>query len=311
MKLMPYETTICKIYKGLDQKLKNYIDRAQIHLPLPLVYTPNNEVIRDCFFVTPQEAHDEIPSFTQYINVSQDEAPKLVIDSRQYMRFDPKFDTYKLIANNDWTFQCIRMALNQQLLKNGLAVFNRLTDLPVKTFHRWVSGALIHRFGLNIESQMILYVITAYYYYAMINPELIEPDEDTRVSYANSVSRVTGVPINYVLDTVAELGRLGNADELVAEIAKLGRSISIEKLKFSELYSLLSSSWFGTNARENVGVALEHLPTYIAMLYMSVADKSYRKSIINQRIETVARGNDVKTFADLVFNVVSDQFMME
>lgn len=311
MKLMPYDTTICRIYKGLAPKLKTYIDRAQIHLPLPMVFTPSGELINNCYFVSPQDSHEEVPSFTQYVNVGNQESPKLVIDSRQYMRYDERFGTYKLIANNDWTFQCIRMALNEQLLLNGVMVFNRLTDLPAKVFHRWVSGALVHRFGLNIESQMVLYVITAYYYYAMLNPELVEPDEETRISYANNISRVTGVPINYVLDTIADMGQLGSAEDLVTEIAKSARSVSVEKLNFSELYALLSSSWFGTNARENVGVALEHLPTYIAMLYMAVSDRSYRKSVITQRAESVSRGNDIKAFVDLVFNAVSQQFVME
>lgn len=303
---LPYQTTVCGIYPKHQQVLQA-CRRAEIDLPFPLVETPAGNVLANSAFVTPREEHEAIPNFTQIINIGEPNKPRLVVDSRQYMKYDPRSNAYSLVAQNDWQFQCIRLALNNRLLSGDEGFFNRLTDLPAKVFHRWVSGVLITRYNLSIESQMALYVITAYYYYAMSIPELRQPGAD-REQFASIISRITSVPPDFVLDTIADVGPLENASDLIKEMSTNSRQQRTGVLKFGDLFALISTSWFGVNSRENVGVALEHLPTFIAMLYMAIADRSYRKTVITQRAESLARGNDLKVFTDLVFKAVSDQF---
>jgi hypothetical protein len=167
---------------------------------------------------------------------------------------------------------------------------------------------MVTKFGLTIESQMSLWVICAYYYYAMCMPELQEADPAARQQFAPVVSRITGVPPDFVYDVIDEVGPLRNVDDLAEAMSTNSRQERTGKLKFQDIYLLLSNSWFGTNARENVGVALEHLPSYIAMLYMAVADRSYRKTVITQRADTVARPNELKQFSDMAFRQVSEQY---
>lgn len=309
MYTLPYQTKICSIYpqSQLD-KLRREANKAALSLPFPQVKTVANYLLKDCYFVTPAPEHEDIPMFTQYIDIGNAGEPKLLIDGRQYMKYEPRSGTYRLVANNDWTFQCIRMALNTRLLKGDETMFSRLGDIPGKVFNRWVSGPIISRFGLSIESQMALYVISTYYYYAMCMPELQNPDVATRTEFAPVVSRITGVPPDFVINTISDVGPLATADDLVEAMSTKSYQERTGKLQFKDLYVLLANSWFGTNSRENVGVALEHLPTFIAMLYMAVADRSYRKTVITQRADTVARPHELKTFTDLVFRQVSEQY---
>ncbi|BEG72649.1 hypothetical protein RVBP21_2770 [Pseudomonas phage BRkr] len=303
---LPYQTTVCGIYPKYQQVIAA-ARRAEIDLPFPLVETPGGNQLMNSAFVTPREEHEAIPNFTQIINVGEPNKPRLLIDSRQYMKFDARSQKYSLIAQNDWQFQCVRLALNNRLLSGDEAFFNRLSDLPAKVFHRWVSGVLITRYNLPIESQMALFVITAYYYYAMSTPELRQPGEE-REKFAPIISRCTSVPPEFVLDVAATMGKLENASDLIHEMSVNSRQQRTGELKFGDLFALISTSWFGVNSRENVGVALEHLPTFIALLYMAIAERSYRKTVITQRVESLARGNELKVFTDLVFKAVSEQF---
>lgn len=309
MVTLPYQAKICSIYpqSSLD-KLHREVNKAALALPFPQVETPSGFKVKNCYMVTPLPEHEEIPMFTQFIDIGTHGEPKLLIDGRQYFKYEPRSGTYRLVANNDWSYQCIRMALNTRSLKGDESMFSRLGDIPAKVFTRWVSGPLVTKFGLTIESQMALWVICAYYYYAMCMPELQEADAESRQQFAPVVSRVTGVPPDFVYDVIAEVGPLRNADDLAEAMSTGSRQERTGKLKFQDIYLLLSNSWFGTNARENVGVALEHLPSYIAMLYMAVADRSYRKTIITQRADTVARPNELKQFSDMAFRQVSEQY---
>ncbi len=306
---LPYQTKICSIYpQGNLDKLRREVNKAALSEPFPQVKTTAGYLLKDCHFVTPGPEHEDIPMFTQFIDVGIHGEPKLLLDGRQYMKYESRSGTYRLVANNDWTFQCIRMALTTKLLKGDEGMFSRMGDIPAKVFNRWVSGPLISKFGLPIESQMALYVIGAYYYYAMCMPDLGEDNLENRIEFAPVISRITGVPPDFVIRVITEVGPLRNADDLAEAMSTKSFQERTGKLQFKDLYVLLASSWFGVNARENVGVALEHLPTFIAMLYMAVADRSYRKSVITQRADTVARPHELKTFTDLVFRQVSDQY---
>lgn len=310
MYTLPYQTKICSLYPqaSLD-KLYREVNKAILSEPFPQVKTPSGYLLKNCYFVTPIPEHEDIPMFTQFINIGTASEPKLLIDGRQYFKYEPRQGTYRLIANNDWSFQCIRMALTTRLLKGDEAMFSRLGDIPAKVFSRWVSGPLVTKFGLGIESQMALWVICAYYYYAMCMPELMSSEGDARVEFASVISRITGVPPDFVINVISDVGPLRNADDLIGAMSTKSMQERTGPLNFRDLFSLLSNSWFGTNSRENVGVALESLPTFIAMLYMAISDRTLnRKTQIAQRADTVARPNELKIFADLVFRLVSDQY---
>lgn len=310
MFLLPYQTKICSLYtQAVLDKIRREANKAELSLPFPPVKTPNGVEIKDCYFVTPSPEHEDIPMFTQYIDIGQPGKPRLLIDGRRYFKYESRSGTYRLVANNDWSFECVRLALNLAILTGDETTFSRLGDVPAKVFNRWVSGPMITRYQLTIESQMALYVITTYYYYAMLIPELGSPNKIAREQFSSVVSRITGVPPDFVVDVISEVDELNNIDDLVFAMSTKSRQERTGELKFKDLYLLLANSWFGNNARENVGVALEHLPTYIAMLYMAVADRSYRKTIIMQRAETVARPHELKSFSDLTFGLVSQQYL--
>ena len=42
---------------------------------------------------------------------------------------------------------------------------------------------------------------------------------------------------------------------------------------------------------------------------MSVAERSYRKTVLTQRTETAGRPNELRAFVDLVENAISDQVL--
>lgn len=310
MVLLPYQAKICSLYpQATLDKIRREAAKAELSLPFPEVKTPNGIAIKDCYMVTPSPEHEDIPLFTQYVDIGQPGKPRLLIDGRGYFKYEPRSGTYRLVANNDWSFQCIRLSLNVTAITGDESTFSRLGDVPAKVFNRWVSGPLTTRYQLPIESQMALYVITAYYYYAMLIPELGEANPQIREQFAPTVSRITGVPPDFVIDTITEVGPLNNVDDLIFAMSTKSRQERTGELKFKDLYLLLSNSWFGANARENVGVALEHLPTFIAMVYMAVADRSYRKAIISQRAETVARPHELKSFLDLTFRMITEQYI--
>lgn len=306
MFVLPYETTICRIHSV--ERLTLALKRANIEFPFPALTTPSGNVLANACFVTPRPDHQDAPPLTQFLDIGEKGATKLVVDARQYMRYDNRNDTYRLTAENDYSFLCTRVALTQVLMREGTAPFRRLGDIPAKVFSRWVTASLARRYNLPMEHSIALSVICTYYYFGLLNPEAMA-QEDERIALAPIVSRISGVPARTVLDYAARItSPAANADDLAQQIAQLSGSLRFGEFKFVDLFTMLAPSWIGINARETVGVALEHVPTLVAMIYAALAERSYRKTPFTQRVEGAGRRSDMEQFVTQVNRMVRDEF---
>lgn len=310
MLTLPYQTTLCRgLYppEGLA-RVMNAVRRADLEFPLPRVKTPSGNVLSHAVFVTPRDEHKDVPSFTQFMNMGDDLKPKLVIDARPYMRWDQRSDTYRLTAENDYAFQATRMALTLRLMEGDLQVFSRLGDIPAKTFVRWITVQLATNFALPLETQIAVSIVCGYYYYGLVTGGggLAEADERHRL--APMVARATMAPLNTVLDYAERIQPMPDASALAQQLSEHTGTIRLRDIKYADLYKLLAASWSGHNARENVGAALEHLPTFIAMVFCALDERSYRKTVMARRAETAGRQPDQKVFTTNVFRLVADQF---
>lgn len=307
MIVMPYHTTIATVYK--NDRLVNELQRMAIIHPFPALTTPLGHTVRDAVVVTPWDEYLSLPGFTQPFNLGNQQHPKWIIDGRPYMRWDRRNDSYRLTAENDYSFQCARLALTQIAEDEGAQSFRRLGDLPVKTFIRWVTLGISQRYNLALEDQIRVQVLCAYYYHAQLTDDGILSHND-RHRLANQVSRVTAVPTPQVIDIVEPIveGGLVNGPAFANCLATHSGSVRLNQLKFTDLFMLLANSWVGVNSRENVGVALEHLPTFLTMVYMGLGERSYRKTMMTRRAETAGRQQDHKQFVTQVYRLVESRF---
>lgn len=305
----PYETTICRPYK--EDGFVKAATVAHIEYPLPALTTPVGNELFNALMLTPRDVYNDAVGFGQPVYIEDSKQQKIVLDARPFMRWDRQSDSYRLTSANDFSFQCVRVAIMNYLEREGESgwrTLDRLGNIPMQAFVRWINLALAQRFGVMLEHQIAIQIITGYYYLAMSNPELREPGEH-RFEYAERVARAAGVRPPAVTEVVDRLGKLHNADDLVAAIAQHSGSVRLEKLKFVDLFTLIAPSWIGINARENVGVALEHLPTWISMVFSAMGERSYRKTIITQRVESVGRPTEFKPLSNKIFSLVQTQFV--
>lgn len=307
MFLLPYETTICATHD--PERLTLALKRANIEYPFPAITTPAGSVLDRAVFITPRDEHVDVPPVTQFLNIGTADNPTLVIDGRPYMRYDLRNDTYRLTATSDYAFMCARVALTLGVLDEGVAQLGRLGDLTAKTFVRWITLTLARKYNLPLEQQLSLMVITAYYYFGLVDPSNTE-DEEARIRLAPQVARVTGAPATAVLDIAARIDRPAyDANAFTQQITTKTGSLRFNDFKFIDLWTMLNTSWIGSgNVKETVGVALEHVPTWVAMVFSSLAERSYRRTVITQRAESAGRTSDRQQFVTLVQRLISDQY---
>lgn len=307
MIVSPYDTKVTRHYD--TRKVMKALLQAQVHNPFPAMQTPGGNTLRNVVVVTPREEYSDIPNFTQPIALSEQKGETVwVVDGRSFMRYNRTHDNLTLTAENDWTFQCSRVALMQVFAHDNPALVTRLGKIPAKAFIRWITLNLAQRFNLDMETQMRVSVFVAYYYYQRFVATDEVWGEETLNAMANTVGSVTSIPVPTVMDIINSVGSLHTIDHLIDALVNHTGSLRLKTLNYTGFYIILSTSWVGVHSRENVGVALEHPPTLIALLYTAAAEKSFRKTLLSKRMETTGRANELDQFARYVYQLVESKF---
>lgn len=316
----PYETRVCSHYK--TRPLVSAINRVQIQHPLSPLYTPRGLRVKNASAVLGTDGHQDIPAFTQPLDISTGVEPHWVMDIRPFTRpvepgasYRPYNSTvelpYRFTSERDQYFHCVRIALQSVLSQDTSGVTaTRLGTLPAKTFVRWIVGTLSGRMNLPMDIQVRLSIIVAHYYYQRFAQDT---PNDLLAQY---VASVTGAPRDTVLDIQ---GLMEDSEGIVTvsiagllnSINKHSGSVRLEQLKFPDFYTLLMNSWSGVMAREHVGVALESMPTFLAMCFTAGTDRSYRKSIIARTFESAGRPTEIKAFTDRIQSLTASEFIEE
>lgn len=281
----PYDTSICQVYK--TQQISSILERANIASPFPSPNFGLVEKLQNIKMVTPDDDYNHIPSFTQPIQLRNGD---FVFDARQYLSSRPdKNGNYVVRAHNDFTFQLIRLVINTNIQGSGITSLVSNQEYVWKVFDRWVGGAIVSKLNLrtNPEYQLMISILTAIYFIGLYYEdakEVITTDKDVTL---HKVCKWTGMKSDVVESVIDRIEPLYSIRDFASSLEEVTGSIRFKGFNLTTMITMLGGSWFGISANENAAVALEHIPTFTAMVYQSLEDRSYRKSIIGQRTDSI------------------------
>lgn len=288
----PYSTTPCKDYKidaivnavmgeRIDGALITLRDRIELVGPLST----------------------EVPVFTQPLTVfefgDRKDKPQIVLDARSLLRVVRGGDVPYVVSNfNEMELQESRAALQMfwQNPNNNKTDLLRVGDLSAITFVNWISRSVAGKLGLDPEQQMILSIVTAYYYSNLFY-HAEEFDDNTKLRIAQSIARWTRIPAEKVLEVTDSLGYLANIREYIGAVKKTVVTTRIEHFELGFIYAMLGGSWFGSgSARETVCIALEHPPTFIALVLASLNSRTHRNATLAKVVLMAVKGGNDRDF---------------
>lgn len=294
-----YATTICRNYnlvKTIDQVLKQeIIGSGQV----TYVTNVNGQGYKDSKvkMVTPGLA--EIVPFAHPIVVrdkrSDDYA--VYVDVRNYMRLN-QVGTPVIHAHSDYALTVLRGLMQSNWIRpDDRHNLMSLGDIPVTFFSRWLSDILTIRLNLTPDIQSRVSVIIAYYYLNLfLEGDDSEVPEDIKVRFGSMIARATYVSIPDVYAIIDELPRMFCTEDLIKSLVAHSNTTRFEKLTLAFLYTAVSGSWFGSNAREIVSIALEHPPTWIALVFSAINERGYKNTAVGRIAQNMKNNDAVAAF---------------
>lgn len=156
--------------------------------------------------------------------------------------------------------------------------------LPQTVYSNWIANGLSGKLTLDAETTISLQALAAFWYQCQFEGQPQRKlTEGEAVLYAKAVDRATRIPSERVTDLLLGYGKTITKTAEFIEAVKTINSVRADRITLGLFYTTLATSWFGSAAiREVVGVAIEYPPTFIAMLWSSLHEKTYRNTPIAQ-----------------------------
>ncbi len=244
---------------------------------LPAVITP----------ATPAE--QALPVFYHLVPVQmpglggKDGANYLVGDARSFMRTDREG---KLFVANLMEFELLqaRLGLGSIWLTQGPAALRNISPIASSIYASWISQTISQRLGLDLGDMMRLRILAAFFYHCLfISKEDFKEDEINRLSVV--IAKAAKAPADEAASLMERVGYIEDINDFVNKVRVAMENPRFENFNIALLNTIISGTWFGAGGKEVACVAMEHPPTFLAMVYASFGQRGYKMAALTRITE--------------------------
>ncbi len=280
-----YETTACqgfvvnKVQHAVEDALsqnnisssKNNWEVKEVNhtystTPVPAFFHPIIVESKDTSVVREGQAHH-----------IHNENKIVVVDVRSVGKFDELTGSFKIRSPYEYDFIVAYGELVNFWLKDNVRLLASVSHLPVALYARWISENIARRFGLNPQDQLNISILAAYFYLGQFTDD-VKPDDRELQRLCGLIGKSVFVNAEMILNVIGDMPYISTLADLCTSIKELTGNVRLNDLNVGVIYAMLGNTWYGTNAKEMVAVALEYPPAWILLTYTSYIDRSYKNT---------------------------------
>lgn len=312
-----YDTLPCsmykmdEIYKGISLAIAGN-DRAITPAILPQFSSgqQHQDVTVSSMFLI--DGAVNIPLFAHPILIDSSANSKVLIytavsDARDVTKRD--FDNgWKVTAQSEFNFIRARLIMQSRWFSNILsgAKSAPAQNFPMRVFSRWLADALARRFNLDLDAAIRVQALAAFMYISMHNSDKELKDYEI-IDISMKISRGVNIPSGVVAETLADIHYLDNVSDFCDALITRVVNSRLEGLNPVVLYGIIKGSWFGKNASELVSVAIEHPPTFDALIHAAAGSSTLQRTILGTLVKGELRDREALAFVESVNRLILDK----
>ncbi len=241
--------------------------------------------------ITPSSAAEQaLPVFYHLLAVQMPAvagkagANYLVGDARSFMRNDREG---KLYVGNLMEFEFLqaRLGLGSIWLTQGPVALRNISPIVASIYASWISQTISQRLGLDLGDMMRLRILAAFFYHCLfINKEEFKEDEINRLSVI--IAKAAKAPADETASLIERVGYIEDINDFVNKVRVAMENPRFENFNVALLNTIISGTWFGAGGKEIACVAMEHPPTFLAMVYASFGQRGYKMAALTRVTES-------------------------
>lgn len=265
------------------------------------------------FITGKDDAERDLPLFYQPTLVEHaDKRKYLFTDLRMVVnkRVTEDFADLSPVVSNipNYKFIIVKTLYTAALMSGEDGVIDILRDQLALAFGYWISKSIKIGYNLGLDSELRIMVVAMYYYLYMTS----DTDEIEASALYFKISKLfpqSGKDKdveNVLKDT--ELKPI-SFDNLVSNMKSVINTGELSTMGINTVVNILSNSWFGYQQQENIMMATDHAPTFIAMIYTAYNDKAYKNSRLANVLMSQKRNIKMDDFIKRVDLFVKDNLI--
>lgn len=241
-----------------------------------------------------------IPVFHYPVIIEHDKRKIVCVDVRPFVSYHNE----ELRIRNDIDYGSqIDKLIFTTLWLNGYVKDMRVSlNFAGIVFTHWLSETISKRFALDPKDQVILNVITFVYYQTLFmeNKEFSNVDKD--ILSIHTIKNLTA-PGELITDVISHIDRIESIDDYTRLVRTILNNIRLKEFSTPMLLNLISNSWYGTYAKENISVALEYPPIWLSIVYNALNERTFKNSIISRIAERYGKMGKADNFISNFKNI--------
>ena len=234
---------------------------------------------------------DTVPYFSHPLILKSNKGVmETYIDVRNYGKYEVAQQRFHISNRPEYQWNYLRAVLNYLWMGDRPDMLREVGDLPVAVYSTFISEIVTRKYALDPGQQLILAVVAAYFYYSLFTDDL-EFDTTQHQKIGGKIAKVTRIPADKVFEIMDGLKPIHGIEKFCQVAAEKTDAVRLKDFNVGVLFAIAASNWYGSNARENVMVGLEHIPTWLMMCYASITDATFRRSTIAKLVERYSKGD--------------------
>lgn len=302
-----YQTTVGSILvtKQIEHAIKEAIIKDNINnVNLDI---DNKQEYKPIFITGAYSSENDIPLFTHPITINFKNVNYVCTDVRLYVTKNAPIDQINNNVKNrtEFNFAKSRGILNLVWLNNGVNSIKNSLSFAGTVFSAWLSETISKTYALDFKDQTILAIITSLYYQSLFI-DSVELDDDTKQRLAVHTIKATKAPAQMVFEVFDKIKSFSSIEDYCSSVKEILENVRMKDFNLAMLLTIIRNSWYGTNSKEIISVALEHPPTWCAIVYTALNERTFKNSMIYRIAERFGKRGASDEFVDSYITLVKD-----
>lgn len=208
----------------------------------------------------------------------------IALDLRSIVK--PSSDKKNFEVKNDSEYH---LSLQRFILTGMWAVGKQSSLYSLKfphfCFASWLSENLTKKFGLDLNNQLQLRILSLIYYSKLFTNNYNEDDFNKLI-----VRLKEDIIVPKLIEEIYDkIGELENIDDFCKACYDVTGNIRLKNLDTNVLINILANNWLGLNGKELVLLSLEHPPTWISLVFAALTQRLFSKNVIGIIVDKLNR----------------------
>lgn len=278
----------------------------------------NSLKVKPVYVTGYHRSEDDIPLFTHSVMVNYKGTDYLCTDLRLYINtkeYKENKDINKSIKNKtEYNFIRSKSILELAWINGDRDFIRDNLKFAASIYSVNVSEALARTYALDASDRLKLNILGIVFYRSLFLTK-DELDHEAKETALIHTMKALGVNEKLFRDTIDPLNDLHNINDYISGVKLVLNNNRISNFNLLALLTLIRNSWYGTNSKDYIAGSLEHIPTWVAIVYTALSEKSYKSSMVYKICEKLKKAGNieafVKNYEDLITKYLINASMEE